>query len=367
MSEHRAEKTAFIGHPMDIDFFRSYVRFLKPEKSYRNELLLKLFEWSPSYKIKEFSRLGFTANRGIDASFIMVPFLPEMREISVRRVIDKIDTALGIAADAGCTVAAMGGFTSIVLQGQEQNYVEKHGLRITSGNSLTAAIILKSIEMLAARFGINLSETTCAIIGASGDIGSACMGYLCTRVKKLYVTGRSIPSLKEAVDRHRAYLSCDVVMTDDNREAIDNSGICIFVTSAYDYLFSINDFKPGTIICDASAPLNVKVDGPLRDDIFLYHGGIASVPFPIEAGFDIGIPSPYTFYGCQLEGLLLGLHPELPCSWGRGNISREKLSLFMEKIEECGSMNIAFSIGNSHYSNDQIDAYAVSWKEIGIS
>ncbi len=364
MHECKAEKTAFIVHPTDANTFETYIRFLKPDKSYRNELLLKLFEWSPAYKIKDFHRLGFTADTGIDASFIMVPFLPEMRDISVRRVIDKIDAALGIAAEAGCTVAALGGFTSIVLQGREQDFVERHGLRITSGNSLTAAIILKSVEILAAQFRINLSETACAIIGASGDIGSACMGYLCSRVKKLYVTGRSVPALKESVDRHRPYMTCDAVITGDNREAIDNSSICIFVTSAYDYLFSIRDFKPGTIICDASSPLNVKVDGPLRDDVFLYHGGVASVPFPLEAGFDIGVPSPHTFYGCQLEGLLLGLYPELPCSWGRGNISREKLSLFMEKIEACDPLGIAFSIGNTMYSPEQMGIYAHRWKSI---
>jgi fatty aldehyde-generating acyl-ACP reductase len=363
MADHAAEKTAFIAHPLDADLFKSYIRFLRPDKSYRDEFLIKLFEWTPSFKIKEFSNLSFNGNGGIDASFIMVPFLPEMRDISLKRVIDKIDSALTIAADVGCTVAAMGGFTSIVLQGQERDFAEKHGLRITSGNSLTAAIIVKSIESVVHEFGIDLSATSIAIIGASGDIGSACMGYLCTKAKRLYVTGRNLPALKEAVDRHREYRSSDIVVIADNREAIDQSQICIFVTSAYEYLFSAQDFKPGTVVCDASAPLNVKVDGRLRDDVFIYHGGIASIPFPIDAGFDIGLPSPYMFYGCQLEGLLLGLYPDMPCSWGKGNISREKLKMFMQKIDVCASMKIAFSIGNTMYTEEQIQTYARKWKE----
>ena len=362
MPDNRAEKTAFIVHPPDAHLFKSYIHFLRPDKSYRNELLIKLFEWTPSYKVKEFSNLGFNGNTGIDASFIMVPFLPEMRDISLRQVVEKIDSALEIATSAGCTVAAMGGFTSIVLQGQERDFAEKHGIRITSGNSLTATIILKSIESIAVRFGIDLSGASIAIIGASGDIGSACMGYLCTRVKQMYATGRSIYALEEAVNRHREYMSSDVVITDNNREAIENSRICIFVTSAYNYLFTVKDFKPGTIVCDASAPLNVKVDGPLRDDVFLYHGGVTSIPFPIVAGFDIGLPSTYTFYGCQLEGLLLGLYPDMPCSWGRGNISCDKLALFFRKFEECASMEIAFSIGNRMYSDEQMEAYARRWR-----
>jgi fatty aldehyde-generating acyl-ACP reductase len=352
------QKCAFIGHPVDIDVFRSYIRFLKPDKTYRDELLVKLFEWMPSYRAKEFSNLSFDGTKGVDANLYMVPFLPEMREIKVKRVIEKIDKALGLAASEGCTVAALGGFTSIVLQGQEANFAQKHNIKITSGNSLTSAIIVRSIESITQKFGMDLAGSTVAIIGASGDIGSACLGYFCTRVKRMYATARSVPTLKEVIERHRAYSTCDIVLSDNNREAVDNANICIFATSAYTFLFSATDFMPGTIVCDASAPPNVKVRGNFREDVFIYHGGIVSIPFPLDVGFDLGLASPYTFYGCQLEGLLIALHPELPCSWGRGNISRGKLGLYLEKLEESPGMDVAFSIENSIYTEEQVDEYA---------
>lgn len=358
MDSSLRQKCAFIGHPVDLNLFRSYIRFLKPDKTYRDELLIKLFEWMPPYKAKDFSGLGFGGTKAVDAAMYMVPFLPEMRDIKVKRVIEKIDKALEMAASEGCTVAALGGFTSIVLQGQEADFAEKHNIKITSGNSLTAAIIVRSIENITRKFGIDLAGSTVAIIGASGDIGSACLGYFCSRVKRLYATARSLPTLKDVVERHRAYATCDIVLSGDNREAVDNANICIFATSAYTYLFSAVDFRPGTIVCDASAPLNVKVQGAFREDVFIYHGGIASIPFPLDVRFDLGLASPYTFYGCQLEGLLIALHPELPCSWGRGNISREKLGLFLKKLDECPGMDVAFSIENSVYTGEQLDEYA---------
>jgi fatty aldehyde-generating acyl-ACP reductase len=348
------QKCAFIGHPVDLDLFRSYIRFLKPDKTYRDELLVKLFEWTPSYKAKEFFTLSFNGTNDVDANLYMVPFLPEMRDIKVKRIIEKIDKVLALAASEGCTVAALGGFTSIVLQGQEANFARKHNIKITSGNSLTAAIIVRSIETITRRFGIDLDASTIAIIGASGDIGSACLGYFCTRVKRMYATARSVPTLTDVVERHRPYMTCDIVMSGDNREAVNNANICIFATSATTYLFTASDFRPGTIVCDASAPLNVKVEGAFRDDVFIYHGGIASIPFPLDVGFDLGLASPYTFYGCQLEGLLLALHPELPCSWGRGNISREKLELYLNKLDECPGMEVAFSIEDSLYTDEQL-------------
>jgi fatty aldehyde-generating acyl-ACP reductase len=364
MDHKRPPKTAFIGHPTDLNLYRSYIRFLKPEKTYRDEFIVKLFEWTPPYKVKDFSRLSLDGKNHIDALLIMVPFLPEMRDIKLRRVIAKIDEALAIAAREGCTVAALGGFASIVVQGQERDFAEKHGIAVTSGNSLTAAIIIKSIETIAEKFDIDLAGSTVAIIGASGDIGSACMGYLGARVKRLYCTGRSSPTLKEVVQRHAGYMTSEIIMTDNNREAVDKSAICIFVTSAYTHLFSAEDFRPGTVVCDASAPLNVKAAGGPRDDVFIYHGGIASLPFPLDAGFDLGLPGPYTFYGCQLEGLLLGLNPRLPCSWGRGNISREKLELFINEMDAYPSMNPVYSIGNMMYGEDRIESYAKRWKAI---
>ena len=357
-------KVAFVGHPVDIKIFRDYIRFLKPDKTYRDELLVKLFEWMPPYKIKEFASLPGNDHSGINAAFYMVPFLPEMREIKVKRITEKIDQALAMAASDECVIAALGGFTSIVLQGQEADFARKHNIKITSGNSLTAAIIVRSIEEVTEKFGVDLKNSTVAVIGASGDIGSACMGYFCTRVKRLYAAARSVPSLNEVVSRHAGYASCELRITGDNREAIENSDICIFVTSAYTTLFTADDFRPNTIVCDASAPLNVKrSEKGLRKDVFLYHGGIASIPYLIDAGFDLGLASPYTFYGCQLEGLVIAMHPELPCSWGRGNIHREKLDLFLNILDKHPEMGVAFSVENHLYTDTEMKGYATRWKE----
>ena len=123
------------------------------------------------------------------------------------------------------------------------------------------------------------------------------------------------------------------------------------------------DFKPGTIVCDASAPVNVAIEKELRDDVFIYHGGIAAIPFPLEIDFDIGLASPYTFYGCQLEGLLIGLHPELPCSWGRGNISLEKLGHYLDIFNQYQSLQAAFTLESIYYTEEQIDSYAKMWQD----
>lgn len=358
-TSNRREKVAFVAHPVDVTIFKSYVGLLRPDKTYCDALLIKLFEWTQPYLVKQFSALSFSpAQNPVDADLFMVPFLPEMQEISIKKVVDKIENTLALASAGGCTVAALGGFTSIVLQNSEEKYVKKYGIRITSGNTLTAAIIIRSLESIAERFTVDLSSVTLAIIGASGDIGSACLGYFSSRVKKMVLTARSLPALAEVCKRHGgAKATAALEMTDDNQKAVQMADICIFVTSAYTSLFNEKDFKPGTIVCDASAPVNVKIESSVRDDVFIYHGGIASTPFALEVDFNIGLASPYTFYGCQLEGLLLALNPELPCSWGRGNITSEKLSHYLRTIDTIHTLTPAYTIDNRVYSEDQLLHY----------
>ena len=361
MPYRKKRKFVLIGHPPDMDLYRAYIKHLKPDKTYRDELLIKLFEWTPAYKIKEWNDISLDGKVFTDGIMIMVPFLPEMKDIKHKKVVDKIEQALAIASEEGCFIAALGAFTSIVLQGQEKNYSEKYNIKITSGNTLTAALIIKSIEDITEKFGVNLKEQTLAIIGASGDIGSGCVTYFGDKVNKMMLTSRGIPMLEKTVSNIKESINCEVDISNDNKRAVNNSNIIIFATSAYQSLFTVNDFKLGTIVCDASAPLNVKLDGNLRPDVFLYHGGISSLPFELDPGFDIGLASPFTLYGCQTEGILIAHDENLPYSWGRGSISRQKIDTYLNELNRYPSLDVTFTVGNKVYEEEDIIKYSDYW------
>jgi fatty aldehyde-generating acyl-ACP reductase len=336
---------ALIGHPADLPLFRAYINYLKPGKTFRDELILKLFEWTPSYKAVSWSGVSFGGQKFADGILVMVPFLPEMRDISLKTVIEKVEGAVAIAAAEGCSVAALGAFTSIVLQGKEEEIGRRHGITLTSGNTTTAALIVRSLEELAARLHRPLSGETAAIIGASGDIGMGVTLWLGSRVKKLVLTARNRAMLEQMITKHRGDLGCEIETTVDNAYAIKQAGVAVFVTSAYRPLFKQEDFNPGAIVCDASAPLNVSVNGGPRSDIVLYHGGIAKLPCRLDPGFDIGLAAPDHLYGCMTEGVLLAFNPELPPSLGRGNITTARIHRFIEELSR-HSISPAYSCGN---------------------
>ena len=338
-------KFALIGHPADLPLFRAYINYLKPGKTFRDELILKLFEWTPSYKASSWSNVSLDGKVSGDGILVMVPFLPEMRDIGLKTVINKVEAAIAIAASEGCSVAALGAFTSIVLQGKEDAIARKYGISLTSGNTTTAAIIVRSIEELLARSGRSISEECVAVIGASGDIGSGVTLWLGRKAKKLVLTARNAAFLEQIVAGHRGELAGEIEITVDNAAAIKKAGVAVFVTSAYRPLFSQADFNPGAIVCDASAPLNVDVSGLLRSDIFLYHGGIAKLPCKIDPGFDIGLASPDHLYGCMTEGMLMAFNPELPPSLGRGNITNERINRYLDELVRY-RITPAYSSGN---------------------
>ena len=347
-------KFALIGHPTDLPQFRAYINHLKPGKTFRDELIMKLFEWTPPYKASSWNDISFDGSFFCDGMLIMVPFLPEMRDIRLKTVIEKVEKAIAIAASEGCRTAALGAFTSIVLQGKEEEIGARYGISLTSGNTTTAAIIILSIENLLARNKRQLSQTCVAVIGASGDIGGGVSLWLGQKVRKLVLSARNIGLLEQFVGKHQRELACEIEITADNAVAIKQAEAAVFVTSAYQPLFGQEVFNSGCIVCDASAPLNVKINGTRRPDIFLYHGGIAKLPVPIDAGFDIGLASPDHLYGCMTEGILMTLNPNLPPSLGRGNITRDKIQLFSKELERYG-IAPAYSCGRTIMQENSLE------------
>lgn len=361
MMEKKIGKFGLIIHPLNMDLYKKYINLLKPNRIYNDQLILKLFEWAPSYKINEWINYSLNDGRYVDGTMLICPFFPEMKDIDLMKILKKVEEAIKLAKDNNCTAVALGAFTSIVIQGKEEEYSLKYDIKITSGNSLTSVLINKSILELSELFEKNLKKSTLTIIGASGDIGSGCMIYFGDKVKKMTITARSLPRLQKSVEKNKSHIKCELELTTDNRKAIKNSDIVVLVSSSPTQLLDIDDFDPKTIVCDASAPLNVGFNKGIRKDVFLYHGGIARLPNPLDVGLDIGLPKLNTLYGCLTEGILHSLYENLPVSHGRGNITLERMNVFFDLIEKKVPIKAAYPIGNREYTQDEIYEYSINF------
>ena len=90
-----------------------------------------------------------------------------------KKNISKVKDAAICATNMQARITTLGGFTSIVLEGRVDMLNTNSSSKFTTGNTLTAAFIVKSIEKACLRFDKELKQQNILIIGSTGDIGSA--------------------------------------------------------------------------------------------------------------------------------------------------------------------------------------------------
>jgi len=268
----------------------------------------------------------------IEGAYIDSCFVPEMlsRFKTARR---KVLNAMELAQKSGIDITALGGFTSIIfenfnlLKEQQIRATTLDWQRFTTGNTHTAWVICRQVETNAPALGIDLSQATVAVVGATGDIGSAVCRWLRQRtgVKELLLVARQQQPLVDL----QAELGGGRILSLD--EALPQADVVVWVASLPQTLtIDAENLRSPCLMIDGGYPknLNSKASG---EGIHVLKGGI------VEFGSDIGwqmmevaeMEKPQRqMFACFAEAILLefeGIHTNF--SWGRNNITLEKMDL----------------------------------------
>ena len=279
-------------------------------------------------------RIALTSPTGqtIEGAYIDSCFVPEMlsRFKTARR---KVLNAMELAQKSGIDITALGGFTSIIfenfnlLKEQQIRATTLDWQRFTTGNTHTAWVICRQVETNAPALGIDLSQATVAVVGATGDIGSAVCRWLSQRtgVKELLLVARQQQPLVDL----QAELGGGRILSLD--EALPQADVVVWVASLPQTLtIEAENLRSPCLMIDGGYPknLNSKASG---EGIHVLKGGI------VEFGSDIGwqmmevaeMEKPQRqMFACFAEAILLefeGIHTNF--SWGRNNITLEKMDL----------------------------------------
>ncbi|EMO73399.1 aminotransferase class III-fold pyridoxal phosphate-dependent enzyme [Leptospira santarosai] len=103
-------------------------------------------------------------------------------------ICDSIEKATKIAIQNGCTVVGFGGLTSVASNNCKN--IMNDSIALTTGNSFTVAMGLEGIYEAAKIQNINLSNSTFAVVGANGNIGSVYSEIIAESVPKIILIGR---------------------------------------------------------------------------------------------------------------------------------------------------------------------------------
>jgi len=320
------QKFALITHPYDLAHLRRIIAYHKPGwKPPSDALLVRVFEWTPSFKLGEWHGVRSATGAAVDGYNVTCPLIPEMPTLGPKAIFEKVRAACQLAGELGAGIAALGGFTSIYGENGHGSAIDEAPIAVTTGNTLTAAMAVRGAERAAEALGVDLSRATVAIVGATGDIGTACARALAPRAGRLHLAARGrgrLEALAESLNGHAGRIR----ITTDNREAVADAHAVLGVASASAPILDPADFAAGAIVCDVGYPKNVAARTD-RDDVFVFDGGLVGLPSPIDFGFDNGLPSPHVLYGCFAEAVVLALEGRFESySRGKGRITPERMA-----------------------------------------
>ncbi|MBZ5579870.1 MAG: hypothetical protein LAP40_25215 [Acidobacteriia bacterium] len=240
--------------------------------------------------------------------------------------------AVAIREEAG--IVSLGGFSSILLEGNFDLIPEKRGTVFTTGNTLTVAFIVQGMRKMCGREGRNLENATLRIVGATGDVGSGCARCLAPQVGRVQLYARN----GERLQRLRAELEAGgarVEAATDLRQFRAEADLAICAASLASPSLVLGGVAPDAILCDAGYPKNLAPGGALPG-ARVFFGGLGQISGGMRLRPDLdGVlnrhPFPNVVHGCLLEGMALALEGRFePFSQGRGFITPERVAVIEE-------------------------------------
>ena len=320
---------AIIGHQDSWQNITSFINTLRkpdlPELSI--EQIKKVFPFIPPGKIYKIEVTSITGKK-VKGAYIETFIEPDkLTAAHARNNVCKVMKAIAHATKIGAKIVTLGGFTSIVLEGKLA-VLSKGPSQFTTGNTLTAAFIVKAIEKAACQRNIQLCKSTVLIIGATGDIGMACVEYFKNKVGQLLLCARNKSRLQHVSNKlikEQIAVKISICLN----ELIAEADIIIGVASSSN--LNLAGCKPGVIICDAGYPKNMDAafdNIPLNKS---FHGGMGQVTggysfMPDYSQQVYSFPVPHVSYGCTLEAVVLALESKYEAySFGKGNITVDSM------------------------------------------
>jgi predicted amino acid dehydrogenase len=224
---------------------------------------------------------------------------------------------------------SLGGFSSILIEGNFDQLPERRDTVFTTGNTLTVGFIVQGIKKMCALESRNLRGSTLLIVGATGDIGSGCARCLAPLVKRVLLSARNVERLRRLAAELQAYGVQVEIATDTQRFSAE-ADVVICAASLASPSLLLGRIAPDAIVCDAGYPKNLSPNAQMTD-AKIFFGGLGQITGGLRFAPDFhGIlnrhPFPDVVHGCLLEGMALALEARFePFSQGRGFITPERV------------------------------------------
>jgi len=259
-------------------------------------------------------------------------FIPpdRLEAAHVHQNIARVRGAAACAIKAGAKIVSLGGFSSILIEGNFDQLPETRDTVFTTGNSLTVGFIVQGVKKMCALGGRNILRSTLLIVGATGDVGSGCARVLAPIVSRVLLNARNIGRLRILAAELEASGAQVEVATDLQQLSVE-ADLVICAASLASPSLLLARIAPEAIVCDAGYPRNLSPDAEMRG-AKVFFGGLGQITgglrfAPEFCGVLNRHPFPDVVHGCLLEGMALALEDRFePFSQGRGFITPQRVA-----------------------------------------
>jgi acetylornithine/succinyldiaminopimelate/putrescine aminotransferase/predicted amino acid dehydrogenase len=250
----------------------------------------------------------------VEVSMVAVPFTAAQAVAAQRAghgawlrrtVLDAVELGVSLGAE----VVGLGGYTSIVTSAGRD--VVENDLRITSGNSLTAACAYDLLRLHLAQAGAG--ERRVGLVGGIGNIGAVMAELIAPHCDSLVLVGRRGSARRLAAVAARLSHLVDVSVAED-LEALRDCPIVVSATNSADPVIMPNHLAGDrqVLVCDLAVPGDVHPAVESLKNVTLVSGGRIQLPGGQAPRFPGITMPPGVVYSCMAETILLGFEPETP-------------------------------------------------------
>jgi len=197
-----SRRMAFLVHPLDInqvcEDFDPSLQQLGAEKDPKTGITEREQYWNTLvplldtfiYRIVNVRspRTGDMTRAHFIGFLYTTKQMVHLRKNDHNSLVSRLQQGVDLGVDLGAQIVGLGAFTSIVTHNGTD--LDDTYVRITSGNSYTSALIWQSVLKAANYMDLELGKSTCAIVGAGGNIGSVTASLLAEDTPNLILIGR---------------------------------------------------------------------------------------------------------------------------------------------------------------------------------
>lgn len=285
-----AERTAFVVHPYDrADIERADPWFLRYSPT----------AFDAACRTVEPLHYGEVQWQNRRCDIYTLPLMPEMILRESDLALARLRTAVSLAVASGARLLGLGALVGSLAEHAAGIEAEHPGLRITSGNALTAAAVVQ-VAAAAAHGGKRV-----AVVGATGSLGRLCALGLGRLGVSLTLVGRHPQSLAvvalEIQQAGAAPPRCSLSLAD----AASRADVVVLAVGVAQPIADASVFCHGATVIDIARPPSLDAElAAQRPDLDVVEGVYLRPSGAFAVSCDLHMPTGL-LYPCLAETMLL--------------------------------------------------------------